>query len=42
MPQTTVTLMTEITEDLTEGKAIPCGLIGRFSMLKLSVLPILI
>lgn len=35
MLKTTNRLITEIKEDLTEGRAIPCGLTGRFDILKL-------
>lgn len=42
MLKTTNTLTTEIKEDLTEGRATPWGLIRRFSMLTLPILPKLI
>lgn len=35
MLKATNILMTETKKDLTEGRVIPCGLIRRFSMLKL-------
>lgn len=38
MVKSTNMLITEIKEDLTEGRAISCGLTGRFNILKLAIL----